>query len=227
MNHLRSILVSLMTALAFLMTVDASATTDATEPAPPHEPRLLESLQVAYSLSLLGIAIPVKHGPSAQYALDSSWAIEAGYFAGQLGLSRFFLDIGSFRESLLLLNARYHPARGSFSWIIGLSRQSYRARLGDDLLSRVTSQPADYEVVSADTLGLQLGLSNQFRFNRNFILGIDWIVVNVPFLTLKSEAPILRALPNQTDRNRIEDALQIMRYLPTAVLLKTSVGYSF
>jgi hypothetical protein len=227
MNLSRSLIMFPVAVLVLVISFGVSAaTTEATtEEEPPRHS--LHSLHVAYSLSLLGIAIPVKHGPSAQYSLDSAWAIEAGHFAGQFGLSRFFIDIGSFRESLLLINARYHPVRGSFSWIFGLSRQSYRARLGDDFLSRVTSQPADYEAVTAETLGLQLGLSNQFRFNRNFILGIDWIVVNVPFLTLKSEAPILGALPNPSDRDRIEDLLRIMRYLPTAVLLKTSVGYSF
>ena len=186
-----------------------------------------DPFRISYAYSPIGLLMPVKHGPAFSYRDDNKWAYEASYFSGSFELSTSVIDIGSFKESLIIANGRYFTSNGSFNLIVGLSRQSYEARLGSDLLGRLNPNMGGVDLLSVQTLGLQLGLGNLWSLGKGFSIGVDWFVLNFPFLTLKNSAPVLDYVGNSDDRRRIEDALKVMRYLPTAAFFKANLGYSF
>lgn len=206
------------------------------EPAPLPTPpplnsgdlRVRSQYTASYTGSILGLAVPFKHGPSLGWIVDRNWTIEASYFSGHLGFGTGFLSVGAFRENLIAVQARYYP-RNSFNWIFGLSRQSYDAKLGSDLIRNLSggSIPSDVDVVKVATVGLQLGFGNRWQWENGFSLGVDWLVLNFPFQTLKSDAPFLSYVNNQDDRAKVEDVLRIMRYIPTGAIAKIALGYSF
>lgn len=195
---------------------------------PTAELREASKFTVSYTASPMGIPVPFKHGPSVAWIIDRNWTVEGSYFTGSFGVSTEFLDIGSFTETLITLNARYYPGN-SFNWLIGVSRQSYEAHIGSALVSRLSGGniPGDIDLVKVATIGLQTGLGNRWQWKNGLTLGIDWIVINIPFMTSRSEAAFLDYVSNQDDRRHVEDALKVMRFLPTGPITKISVGYSF
>jgi hypothetical protein len=188
--------------------------------------RLVSPVAVGYSLAPLGFAIPLKHGPFFTWSTDPTWSFEVSYLQGSIGFSTPWIDLGSFDESFVNFSARYFVG-SSFNWIFGLSRQAYDAHLGNAIMSRITSGRTDVDLIHVATLGVQVGLGNRWQLNNGLILGADWLVLNFPIATLRSDVPALDVITDPGDHQRVEDAMRFMRYLPSAVLLKFSVGYSF
>ncbi|MES2963544.1 MAG: hypothetical protein V4760_06610, partial [Bdellovibrionota bacterium] len=56
-------------------------------------------------------------------------------------------------------------------------------------------------------------------------LGLAALVT--PFMTLESSVPILDYVNNQNTRDRVNDAVKILRYIPTFALAKVQLAYSF
>ncbi len=185
-----------------------------------------KDLSIGYEGSLLGIAIPLKHGPFISYRKDL-WAYEGAWFGGALSLDTPFFSIGSVKENLLVFNARKFREKSSFNWIIGLAQQTYEASVGQDILVNTTGAPTSAELIKIRTLGLQLGLGNRWQFGSGLMIGADWFVVNVPFMTLESSVPILDYVNNQSTRDTVNDAVKILRYVPTFAIAKLQLAYSF
>lgn len=183
-------------------------------------------ITVGWAGTILSIPIPFKHGPILSWSLDESWMLEASYFRGSIGIDVPYIDLGSFDESHISLRARWFAGR-TFNLIVGLNRQSYDASVGNAIVSRVSGAPSELDMLHVVTLGVELGLGNRWQLDNGIVIGIDWLSLNFPFTTLKSDAPILDRVSDQGDRNRIEDALKFMRYLPTGTVGKVTLGYAF
>lgn len=176
--------------------------------------------------AILGLAIPSKYGVAAAWRTSRRWEFEAGYFTGSYELSNSFINVGGLRETVLSLDARLYAWR-SLNFIFGLSRQSYQAKLGNDILGRTIGPGASLDLIEVQTLGLQLGFGNRWSIYDHFIFGVDWLVLNFPFRSLKSDAPVLDFVNDANDRARIQDAVTILRYLPTGAACKLALGYQF
>ena len=180
------------------------------------------------SFSPLGLAVPFKIGASVAWRFNASWVGEIGYFYGHFGFGSRFLDLASFTESLTNIQLRYFPSR-SFNWLIGLNNQTYDARIGSLLLGRVSggTVPSGIDVLRVSTLGLQLGLGNRWELSNGFLIGIDWLVLNIPLQTLDTHAPYLDYVSNPDDRQSVDDFIRFMRFLPTGALIKLTLGWTF
>ena len=183
-------------------------------------------LTLGYSAAFFGLAIPFKHGPFLAWRTSDRWAFEAGYFGGSISIDTPLISVGSVTESLLTLNARRFSHESSFNWIIGISRQSYGATLGRDLIIN-GGIPTSYDMVLIKTVGLQLGLGNRWSRPNGLTFGCDWFVMNIPFMTIQNEAPALSYVTDSGIRTRIEDSIKILRYVPTFAIAKLNLGYSF
>jgi hypothetical protein len=202
---------------------------DVATPSPKTEAALAEGKEKQFGVSLafspLGILIPTKYGPAANWNINRRWSLEISSFGGSYGFSSSYFDLGGFKENLLLLNARYFPRAGSFNWLFGISRQQYIASLGNDIVSRFATYVPDYSI-TVETVGLQLGLGNRWTYKR-LLLGVDWLVLNIPVIASRTSSPALDQVTNADDRRRIDDAIRVMRYLPTGALAKLSLGFAF
>ncbi len=180
----------------------------------------------AGAMLALGLPVPFKYGLNAAYTFTPRLAVEASYLTGSLSVGIGSIDVGSFDESLLAVSGRFYPFSGSFNLIFGLAQHSYKVGLGSALVSRFTG-PVETDILDVKTLDLQLGLGNQWRFYESFWLGIDWVTLSFPIATLQSRSPALEAYSSERDRQNVEDVLSILRKIPTATVLKTSIGWSF
>lgn len=185
-----------------------------------------KDLSVGYEGALLGIAIPFKHGPFVSYRKDNL-AYEAKWFGGSVSLDTSFFSIGSVKENLLIAHVRRFVGKSSFNWIFGLSQQTYEASVGQDILVNTTGAPTSADLIKIRTLGAQVGLGNRWQMANGIMLGADWLVINVPFMTLESSVPILDYVNDEGTRNRVNDAVKILRYIPTFAIAKVQVAYSF
>jgi len=183
-------------------------------------------LSIGGELSILGIAIPTKYGPFISYRSDN-WVYEAQWFGGSISLDTSFFSIGSVKENLLIAQARRFVGKSSFNWIFGLSQQTYEASVGQDILVNTTGHPTSAELIKVRTLGAQLGLGNRWQLENGLMIGADWLVLNVPFMGLESSVPILDYTNDQNTKDRVNDAVKILRYIPTFALAKVQLGYSF
>lgn len=190
--------------------------------------RASSEFTASYMGSIFGLAVPFKHGPVFGWIIDENWTIEASYFTGSLSFGTSFISVGSFSENLIAVQARYYP-RNTFNWIFGFSRQSYRANLGSSLISGLSGGniPGDVDVLAVSTIGLQIGFGNRWQWDNGFTLGVDWVVLNFPFQTLKTDAPFLDYVTNPNDRQTVEDVIRVMKFFPTGALTKVSLGYTF
>ncbi|MES2963543.1 MAG: hypothetical protein V4760_06605, partial [Bdellovibrionota bacterium] len=138
-----------------------------------------KDLSIGYEGALLGIAIPLKHGPFISYRTDNV-AYEGAWFGGSLSLDTSFFSIGSVKENLIIAHLRRFVGKSTFNWIIGLSQQTYEASVGQDILVNTTGAPTSADLIKIRTLGLQVGLGNRWQMANGFMFGDDWLVVNVP-----------------------------------------------
>lgn len=175
----------------------------------------------------LGYLAPFKYGLGFTYAKSPTWVWNLSYIKGGLGFGIAGIDFGGFDESLLSLGGRYYPWAGSFNWIFAASRHAYRVHLGNDMVARMSGGPGSVDLLKVETLGIQIGVGNRIQFKNNLWLAIDWLTINIPVVTLKTESPALDAYMSANDRRLVGDALSLMENLTTASFLKTSLGYSF
>lgn len=214
-----------------------SETTTTSEPVVtrPAEPpvRLAESPRPVsvkpFSVGLmlgLGIPAPIKYGLNAAYTQDPNWMWELGYFTGGINFGVSKISVGGFNEALLTATGRYSPWAGSFNWIVGLSHHAYHVRLGNAIVSRLTGV-GKLDVLNVQTVGLQAGVGNRWQIADNFSIGVDWVVVDIPLTTVRSQSPALEAYTNEGDRREVEEALDFMKSLWTINVLKTTIAFSF
>jgi hypothetical protein len=193
---------------------------------PTHEPFIERPLTVAYALSVFSVPLPMKQGVALSYAISKKWMFELSYQTAQVGLNASWGDIGSFSETLVSLDARRSEG-GSFNWLFGLARQSYEAHLGSTLLRSVSNGAKALDLVRTETLDAHLGLGNRWQFSNGAAFSADWLTINIPFLTLKSESPASDQVTNADDKQKIDDILKLMRSLPTGSVIRLTIGYSF
>ena len=175
--------------------------------------------------SFIGLAVPTKFGLGYTYRMSPHWAIEPSFFNGSYSISSHWLDIGSFNESLWMLNFRLYVFH-SFSFVFGLTRQNYVAHIGNSILSSAGLYQQGADLINVTTMGIQLGVGNRWVYRR-LVFGVDWLTLNIPFHTIEDDAPALNLINNSTVLSDLDGAVKIMRYLPTGSLLKFALGFSF
>jgi hypothetical protein len=172
--------------------------------------------------------IPGKLGISYTYSPTTIGSWELSYARGKISAPYFIDDIGSVSDSHLSLLYRSYSRRNSFSFIYGLNYYKFDARLSGQYLSSISSgNPQDYNLLSVRSLGVTLGIGNRWQLKNGMSVGIDWIHLNIPVSVFKTEADYLSSDADQSDKNDIENVLDILKRVPTFALFKLQVGYTF
>jgi hypothetical protein len=183
-------------------------------------------LGLGYEGAVLGIVTPIKYGPFVSYRKEDL-AYEAAWFGGSMSIDSPYFGAGSVIENLLRVNVRRFPRNDSFNWILGLAQQTYYATVGRDIMANTSGAPLSAETIKIRTLGLQAGLGNRWQLASGLLVGVDWLVLNLPFMTLESSAPIVDYTNDAATRERVETAVLALRRLPTFTVAKVQLAYSF
>lgn len=178
--------------------------------------------------SYVDLIIPSKYGVTVGYVKDASDTFELDYMRGSISTGWLGVDIGSITEQRLALLWRSYNQRNTFNFQMGVHYNQFRVHIGDELLRRVTGNPAvDITVMEFQTLGVSWGLGNRWTTKGGFVWGFDWLQLHIPVTTLKEKTPYTEYATNQEDKDDAETASKIIRNFPRIVALKIQLGASF
>lgn len=188
-------------------------------------PSKTKTFSLGYAASPLSLWVPFKHGPYFGVRLSEASMMELGYFRGAVKVP-FFSDIGGFEDRQIYLI--YRGFSDSFNWHVGLNHVTYSAKIGDELLSRVTAGSVpSVELLEIQNLAVTAGLGHRWQIGDWLSLGVDWIALNIPVVNLKSETGFLDQATNQSDKDNVDKFVSVLKRFPTLTLLKLQLGVTF
>lgn len=172
--------------------------------------------------------MPSKKGLSYTYIEDSSVSWDLSWDHGSLGLGWFLSDISKIEEDRITLLRTSYSERNSFYFTYGFNYYNLNANIGSNLISKIVGNQniASLDVIQIKSLGASFGIGNRWQFE-DWVVGVNWISLHIPVIALKSNNKFLDYATDQDDRDSIEDAINIIKRIPTFTVLKIQVGYSF
>lgn len=171
--------------------------------------------------------IPYKYGLSYGYNYSKTTTFEIEYLTQSLKSPIIFDDLGHITDSRLSLLARKFKKESSFNTFYGLNLSTLTAKLGPAYLSTISANPSAYDIVKIQTLGITYGLGNRWTMYDKYNLSIDWITLNLPLITTKSELGFLSNSNSENRKDDVEKVVRIFRKLPSFAALKVQIGMSF
>ena len=171
-----------------------------------------------------GIIFP-KSGFALSYFFNHTYVLEPQYLSGGFSLKLSSLDLGNVKETLLLLPLRWYPNTNSFNFKFGVGRRTYSVEFGDELLSKYSNIP-HFTALKIENYIIHLGLGNRWQFDNGITLGADWIDLYIPVSSGKSDENISQYFDND-DKANFNDAVTVLRYLPTISVVGLYLGYTF
>ncbi len=178
--------------------------------------------------SFVEMWVLTKWGLSANYTKDPSWTYELEYANGSLGWGYFGIDIGRIKEERISALARSFGKRNSFNFIYGVFYNKLDFRLGDELLRATNAaNRSDLDHAEVSLAGLTWGIGNRWHTRKGYIVGVDWLTINLPFSVIQQHAPFLKRSENENDRKDFKDSLDWIKRFPSIGVLKLQVGLTF
>lgn len=171
--------------------------------------------------------IPSKIGFSYIYSPTPVGSWEFSYMRGSISIPFFIDDLGQISDTKIALLYRSYSQRNSFSFLYGLNYYNFSANLGNDYLSSISGNSAQFELLRVESLGLTLGLGNRWQLNSGLSFGVDWFTVNIPIRVFNTDADYLSSDADQADKNDVENVFNVLKRVPTFSFLKFQVGYHF
>lgn len=176
--------------------------------------------------SFLDTWVPSKYGLSfySVTSANSTWELE--YTRGSLSYGVVLADLLSITEQRVSLNWRSFSSRNSFYFSYGVFYNDFEFVLGDKLLASVDAS-ASVDLVKIQSMGLSWGVGNRWQTEGKFTWGFDWFAINIPLVTLSSEAPYIESTTDEDDRDEVREAMDVIEKIPTFVALKVQLGVSW
>lgn len=178
------------------------------------------TIMVGYQL--LTTWLPGKKTVSYTYIFNQDWSLEGEYSWQTINADFIGVDLGEISERRYsLLGRRYFG--NSFHMIMGAMYQDFRATAS----AKIINQGVDASRFGAQGIGAVIGLGNRWQLKNGITLGIDWMRVNVPLLTTKTDDKILKGINNDSDSDDVKKVIRTFNRFPTFVVFGLSVGYTF
>ena len=171
--------------------------------------------------------IPSKYGASAGYVKNKNLTFEIEALYGSLGYEFLKLNLANFSETRVNLMARYFPAE-IFNILFGLHYEKLELVLGDKFLSTISgTSKSEFSLLEIDNVGVVFGLGSRWQLEKGITLGVDWVTLNQPILSTKTNAKFLSSDANQADKDLVNSALTVLKYTPRLTVLNLSAGWTF
>lgn len=179
--------------------------------------------------SYLDLWVPSKIGFTVGYRATANSFIEFDYMRGGLNTKWIGINLGDVSEQrAAIVWRRFSSGAGSFNYFIGANYNDLELTVGDSALATVTaSSPSEVELIRLSTLGVSAGLGNRWVFESGFTLGVDWVHLHLPLLTLVENAPFRDATSDPDRRSEADDLIRFVKNFPRFAALKLQLGISF
>ncbi len=156
---------------------------------------------------------------------ERGWELE--YLKGSIGAKIGIPAIGEMSDTRISLIRRSYNSNNSFNLSYGLSFFDFNLHLGDELMSRLTGSYPSVDLIRVQSLGVNIGFGNRWNIYKNTSLGIDWVSLAQPLITLKKESSYLDYATSSQDKDDVNTALNVVSFVPRLVLFKIQLGVSF
>ena len=192
------------------------------------ESRAEKRYGVLGNFSLFEMWVLTKYGFTLEYIANPSWTWEFEYMHGSLSFGYFGLNIGRIQESRASILARSFGHRNSLNFLMGVFYDTFDLHLGSSLLDSVPGVPSSQiDLVRTHAMGLTWGIGNRWQTSQGFILGIDWLVINLPLTHFGQKSAFLDASNDTHYEDQVRNALNLLNKIPSAGILKFQVGMIF
>jgi hypothetical protein len=168
--------------------------------------------------------IPFKKTLSYTHIFNPKWSLEFEYAFNSIGFPVWLIDIGSISEKRYSLQARRYWGN-SFHFIFGAYHSEFEARVGNDILERMSNTRIDEFKVRGT--GLTGGIGNRWQWGNGVTFGVDWFRMSIPVIDKKVDNDILNNINDRNDLKDVKDVIDKLKNIPTFVLLGLHLGYSF
>lgn len=222
---LLGILTTALIVISFGTSAWGDSTSEPTSDSPFFKPK---ALGAALIFSPLDLIVPKKLGLGGSFRdLDAHLEYDLEYLSARF-VPFFVSDLGAFSEQRLSLVRRSFGTRSSFYYHWGVSHLTTRLEFGRELLKRVVTGYPHLLAFETQSLGLQLGMGNQWLIsNDRFSFRIDWFSLTQPLYTLKRDIPVLAYLQDQDSERLVEGAVALSQWMTRLTFLKLQVTYLF
>ena len=169
-----------------------------------------------------------KYGATIGYNKSASTTYEFEYSRGSLGFGYFGVDLGRLSEERFGINWRTYGQRNAFSFVTGLYYNKLGIHFGNDLLAKVPGfERTRVDLLELDTVGLKWGIGSRWQSRGGFVWGADWLSINIPFWTVRQKHPFIDATTSEADREKTQDAINVLRRVPEIAALNVKLGFTF
>lgn len=175
------------------------------------------------------LMIPHKYGLTAGLfetgPKNRTWEFE--YLRG--GVSHPFLvkHLGSMTDQKFSILARSYPKQGSFNISYGITYFDFSLHLSDAILNRVTGgNIPSIDVLQMQSFGFNVGLGNRWTY-KNMIFGVDWVNFAQPLFITNEQSIFMDYATDPKDRERVNDLIREISYIPRISVLKLQFGLMF
>ena len=118
--------------------------------------------------------------------------------------------------------------RNSLNFLYGVFYNKMDIGLSQKLLNSVNPElRSNVNNVELAMAGLTWGFGNRWQPREGYIFGIDWLVLNIPFSTIQQRIPFFKQSQSQDSRDNVKDALNWLKKIPSAGVLKFQIGITF
>jgi hypothetical protein len=174
----------------------------------------------------LDLFIPSKYGASAGWRFTPKTTLELEYLRGSLSVPFLFDALGGMTDQRLALIVRSHFRKSSFNYHYGVSYNMFKIKLGNEIINRSVPHASDLDEIILNSLGFVVGLGNRWIISDNFIVGVDWFVWAQPLTQLKKKTDFMQYV-SDSDRGRLNDAIDFISEFPRFSVLKINLGMTF
>lgn len=186
-----------------------------------------ENFSVGMDFGYAPVSLPFPSTKSlSAYALVSpNWQLGVEYAWSTFGLKVFSFELGALEEKNYLVKARYFPDTNSFNWIMGYGQRDLAVKLAANFFDVITNE---YSLITTETKTkfVQLGMGNQWQWDKGYVLAVDWITINIP-IDAEVVTSAQRFASSESNRERIADAEDILAWYPQAWIVEFKVGFAF
>jgi hypothetical protein len=162
--------------------------------------------------------LPGKIGAVASYG-DNSRTFELAWQKASYGLNLIVDDIGSISDQRIHLTTRSFTWDNSFNFQYGLSYNSFVVNLGKSFVAA--------DVLEMKTVATVWGVGNRWELENGFTFGADWLKIFVPIYTLEKKDSALDGAISKSDKDDLDELINIISKVPTLTLIHLEVGYRF
>jgi len=194
---------------------------------PAHSSELDKRGLVSFQYSYLDLLIPGKWGLGGQWAFAPGQVWELSYLKGSLSGPWIMEDIGSMSDTRIRLGKRSQRSGSSFNLGLGVAYYDFEVRLGNKLLSSISRDAPNAELIKARSLGAYISVGNRWSLGQSGVIGIDWLVWSQPLIKLEEKSEFFNRVSDEDDEDIVERAIKKVYRFPRIVLLKLELGFRF